>query len=166
MVNGRLDYAAACRFSSTEVSRILHIPRRKVLFFVEQGIIQVRAPGKGSSRAFRLQDLHHTYLLHQLSLMGMAPRYLAMISVELRGALDDYIKRRSPNGERGGVLRDDVVGIYWCPDCEGAFHVGHQSSTGAIETSKHSKVRVQTWISLDLQANHAIVEALISQALC
>ncbi len=86
-----------------DVSAWLGIPRRKVLLFVEQGIIRnsETSPGSGKSRKFSLVDLTLFSIVARLDAMGIAPRYLQSIA----GDLNRIVKLRlDPDGKLPDIL--------------------------------------------------------------
>lgn len=71
-------------FFASEVSRILDIPRRKVLLYVEQGVVKPTNPsqGRGVHRQFDLNDLLELLIVAKLERLGLIPRHMrAVISV-------------------------------------------------------------------------------------
>lgn len=71
-------------FAVADAAQILRVPRRKIVLFVEQGVLEptVGAEGRGHSRKFSLLDLFMIALAARLSELGLAPRHIA-VCVEL-----------------------------------------------------------------------------------
>jgi hypothetical protein len=70
-----------------EASEWLGVDRRKILFYVENGIVEpaVRSPGSGRRRMFTVVDLLLFKLFHQLDRMGIAPRCLRSMASATSG---------------------------------------------------------------------------------
>lgn len=68
-----------------DVAEWLQIPRRKVLLFVEQGIIKPKivSPGIGRERKFTLTDIELFMVFNKLDKMGVAPRFLRSIAEDV-----------------------------------------------------------------------------------
>jgi hypothetical protein len=66
-------------FTVGDASKILGIPRRKIVLFVEQKVMAptVGAGGRGHARKFSILDLFRLAAVAELSRLGLSPRYLA-----------------------------------------------------------------------------------------
>jgi len=71
--------------SAGDVAQILGISRRKVMLYVEQGIISptVQAEGPGRHRKFSVGDLALFMLCYHLDKIGLAPRRLQEIGPQV-----------------------------------------------------------------------------------
>ena len=80
-----------------DVADWLQIPRRKVLLFVEQGIIQPKivSPGIGRERKFTLTDIELFMVFIKLDKMGVAPRFMRSIATDVAALI------RSPADDEG-----------------------------------------------------------------
>lgn len=87
-------------FSAGEVAQILGIPRRRVAFYVDEGIIEALSPvpRPGFARKFGIIELQLFEAFRQLEQLGTAPRYLKQIQSEVRRLVEDYSCHPLPAG--------------------------------------------------------------------
>ena len=85
-----------------EVSKWLSIPPRKVLMFVEQGLVLPTdpSPGSGKSRKYSFTDLVLFAVVGKLDALGIAPRYLRTLAQDL----DSAIRHRMGQQKQPGSL--------------------------------------------------------------
>ena len=99
-------------FTTTEIPAILGMTRRKVLFFVEQGIIEPpfeKEPGRGRARKFGIVGLQLFELFNLLDRLGVAPRYLKEVEPDVRRLLEDYNGRNSYEGGGKGFISPEEI---------------------------------------------------------
>lgn len=79
-------------FTAGEVAEMLGLPRRRVAFLADEGLVEARgpAPRAGSARKFGIVELQLFEAFRQLEKLGIAPRYLRQIASELRSLVEDY----------------------------------------------------------------------------
>ncbi len=104
---------------SSDVAKLLNIPMRKVLMFIEQGLVISKNPsvGTGSSRRFAPADLIVFMVFNRLNDMGIAPRYLRSIANKINniirsGRLPSQLHITKGNGQTlhvGDPAFDDIV---------------------------------------------------------
>ena len=65
-------------FTVGNIVKILGVPRRKILLYAEQRIIEpsVHAEGKGKASRYSIADILHIAVINHLEQFGIAPRYL------------------------------------------------------------------------------------------
>lgn len=85
-------FHALSRYSfigSSDVAKLLNIPMRKVLMFIEQDLVLSKNPsvGTGSSRRFVPSDLIVFMVFNRLNDMGIAPRYLRSIATKINNII-------------------------------------------------------------------------------
>ena len=103
--------------TSGEISEHLGIPQRKVLHYVELGIIRPvdSSPGRGNSRKFTPFDLMAFCLFFQLDQLGVAPRRLSKMSNEINSIMKSFVTSETiapmPNFIEAYVQRDGKVSI-------------------------------------------------------
>jgi len=80
------DLSAWKLFSAGDVAQILRIPRRRVLLYVEQGVVEpeVDSPGRGHRRKFNLSQLLEIAVASKFDALGIAPRHLAYLMAVFR----------------------------------------------------------------------------------
>ena len=80
-----------------EVSRWLDVPPRKVLMFVEQGLVVPTdpAPGSGKSRKYSFIDLVLFEVMAKLDSFGLAPRYLRSMAKDLDTIVRERINQQN-----------------------------------------------------------------------
>ena len=87
-------------FTVGEVSLILRIPRRRIAFYVDEGIVESQAPTPraGFPHKFGIVELQLFEAFRQLEQLGTAPRYLKQIAPEIRRLVEDYCGYPLPQG--------------------------------------------------------------------
>ena len=95
-----LSSSGVWTFTAGQIADILSMPRRRVAFFIDEGIVEPAstALGQGHARKFGLVELQLIELFRQLDQLGIAPRYLKQIGPEVRRLVEDYSGWPLPEG--------------------------------------------------------------------
>ena len=160
-------------FSTKEVADWLTIPRRKVLLYVEQGLVVPSVPpgGRGPSTRFQVpEDVMQVAIVRHLELVGIAPRYNRQIMEEYRltkdterriGKEDYYDFLKVAISDQGCEI--EWVNLQWRFRRTGEHFTDeqHQATEKCIEDLK--KVPVSVVVNLQ-PINEIVNELLILQA--